>query len=284
MRFADIQYRVAQGIARVTIDRPEKRNALSASTVAEMAQAMRMARDDESVRVVVLTGTGSVFCSGGDLSQMATAPSNGGNGNPAASGVKPRAKTNGGPVDQDAHGLATSYVDLTLAFTELGKPSIAMVNGPALGGGLGLVTACDLAIASNQAQFATPEINVGLWPMIIMATICRNLSRKHALELILSGERISADRAADIGLINRVVPAAELEEATMAWAQALSLKSPASMRLGLRAFYDIQDMPHREAIRYLEQQFFVMLATEDAREGLAAFFEKRPPHWKTAAH
>lgn len=255
MSYHDILYDVSDGIGRVTLNRPEKRNALGAGTVGELCAALRAARDDEAVRAIVLTGAGKIFCAGGDLSQM---------GGQGVSGGQP----------------AGSFVDLNLAFTEAGKPTIAMVNGHALAGGLGLVTACDLAIASTEAQFGTPEINVGLWPMMIMATIFRNVPRKAGLEMILTGDRVAADRAVAMGLVNRAVPPEKLEDETMALARKLAGKSPAVMRLGLRAFHETQDMELRAALAHLEKQLFAVLMTEDAREGLMAFLQKREPTWR----
>src|SRR5262249_45974252 len=163
--------------------------------------------------------------------------------------------------------------------SRLGKPIIAMVNGHALGGGLGLVAACDLALASEDAQFGTPEINVGLWPMIIMAQLARNLPRKRLLELMLLGDRVDARAAELMGLINRVVAAADLESETIALARRLASQSPAARRLGLRAFYDTQDSTLADARSSLERQRRRVLGTDDAREGIAAFGEHRPPRW-----
>jgi enoyl-CoA hydratase/carnithine racemase len=142
------------------------------------------------------------------------------------------------------------------------------------------MVACDLVIASDRATFGTTEINVGLWPMMITAEIARNIGRKRTLELMMTGERIDAAEAERIGLINRAVPAAELEDAAIALATRLASRSPSAMRLGLRAFYATQDMPLRPALEALEKQLAAVLATEDAHEGLTAFFEKRAPVWK----
>src|SRR5262249_44764075 len=156
----------------------------------------------------------------------------------------------------------------------------AMVNGHALAGGLGLVVACDVAIAAEDAQLGTPEINVGLWPMMIMATIFRSVPRKRGLELIMTGDKISAAQAAEMGLITRAVPPDALEAEVAARAQKLAGKSPVVMRLGLEAFYRVQDMELEPALQHLQSQLMAVLATEDAREGLAAFLEKRAPQWK----
>jgi enoyl-CoA hydratase/carnithine racemase len=255
MAYAEMTYEVLEeSIAKLTLNRPEKRNPLSPATIGELVAAFEAAKADAAVRAVVLTGAGKVFSAGGDLSAMS-------GGGPAA--AKP-----------------ASLVDLFLTMSHLGKPIIAMVNGHAMAGGLGLMVACDLAIASDAAQFGTPEINVGLWPMMIMAQIFRNVSRKAAMELILTGDRIDARAAERIGLINRAVPAGDLEHVTLELARKLAKKSPMVMKMGLSAFYETQDMDLERALPYLQAQLLAVLATEDAREGLTAFFEKREPQWK----
>jgi enoyl-CoA hydratase/carnithine racemase len=261
MSYSEILYDTRGPVARITLNRPERRNPIGPTTVGELLHALEAAKADDAVRVVVLTGAGKVFSAGGDLSSM------GGGGTPlaASSGSTTRSGT---------------FVDLNLALTRLGKPSIAMVNGHALAGGLGLVVACDVAIAADDAQLGTPEINVGLWPMMIMATIFRNVPRKQGLELIMTGDKISAAQAAAMGLITRVVPKEQLEAEVEALANKLAGKSPAVMRLGLTAFYDTQDMALEPALRHLQEQLVAVLGTEDAREGLTAFLEKRAPVWK----
>jgi enoyl-CoA hydratase/carnithine racemase len=188
----------------------------------------------------------------------------------------------GTPLQSPGSGStkAGTFVDLNLALTRVGKPTIAMVNGHALAGGLGLVVACDVAIAADDAQLGTPEINVGLWPMMIMATIFRNVPRKRGLELIMTGDKISAAQAAELGLITRAVSREQLEGEVEALAQKLAGKSPIVMRLGLEAFYRVQDMELEPALHHLQTQLMAVLATEDAREGLTAFLEKRAPQWK----
>jgi enoyl-CoA hydratase len=162
----------------------------------------------------------------------------------------------------------------------LGVPIIAMVNGPALAGGLGLMVACDLAIAADGATFGTTEIQVGLWPMMITAELTRNLGRKRTLDLMLTGRRLTAEEALAAGLVNQVVPLAELEAVTMKLAGELADKSPAAIALGLRAFYRSQDLDYPAGLRYLEGELGKVLALEDAREGIAAFLGKRKPVWK----
>jgi enoyl-CoA hydratase/carnithine racemase len=261
MSYSEILYETRGPVARITLNRPDRRNPIGPTTVGELLHALEAAKSDAGVRVVVLTGAGKVFSAGGDLSSM------GGGGTPltATSGSTTRPGT---------------FVDLNLALTRLGKPSIAMVNGHALAGGLGLVVACDVAIAADDAQLGTPEINVGLWPMMIMATIFRNVPRKRGLELIMTGDKISAADAAAMGLITRAVPKEQLEAEVEALATKLASKSPAVMRLGLSAFYDVQDMELEPALLHLQAQLVAVLGTEDAREGLSAFLEKRAPVWK----
>ncbi|HWM85891.1 MAG TPA: enoyl-CoA hydratase-related protein [Kofleriaceae bacterium] len=254
--YVTIAAKTEGAVLRLTLDRPDKRNPIGPQTCGELVHALARAAGDPSVRVVVLTGAGAVFSAGGDLSQMAGAGA-------ASSAIPP-----------------ASLVELFTAMHDLGVPIIAMVNGHALAGGLGLVVACDLAVASDQATFGTTEIRVGLWPMMISAEIARSIGRKQALELMLTGKRVSAAEALAIGLINRVVPAESLEAETMALAAELAELSPATIALGLRAFYRSQDMELGDALRFLEGELGRVLALEDAREGLTAFLQKRKPVWK----
>ena len=255
--YSTILYDGGQPVATITLNRPDRRNPIGPVTLGELVHALERAQVDESVRVVILTGAGKAFSAGGDLSQMS-------------------GRSSGG----EAEIAPKSLVDFLVFLHQLGKPTIAMVNGHALAGGLGLVVACDLAIASDQATFGTTEINLGLWPMMISAEIARAIGRKAALDLMLTGKRISAAEAADLGLINRWVPAADLERETRALADEIAEKSPATMALGLRAFYRAEDMELEPALHFLEGELAKVLALEDAREGLAAFFEKRKPVWK----
>lgn len=242
-------------IARVTLNRPDKRNPIGPATCGELVRALAQIKANAGARVVVLTGAGSVFSAGGDLSAMQQ-PTGGGGGPPA--------------------GL----VELFVAMHDLGKPIIAMVNGPALAGGLGLMVACDLVVAADSAVFGTTEIAVGLWPMMITAEITRSVGRKKTLEMMLTGKKLDASEALACGLINRVVPAAELEASTMQLAGEIAGRSPAAMALGLRAFYQSQDMEHEPQLRYLQGELVRVLSLEDAAEGIAAFLGKRAPVWK----
>jgi len=162
---------------------------------------------------------------------------------------------------------------------QLGKPSICAANGHVLAGALGVALACDLIVASEVATFGTPEINVGAFPFMIMALIYRNVPRKKTNELLLLGERLSAAEAREAGIVNKVVPAAELAAAVDEWATSLARKSPVLMKLGKDAMYRQLDMPFEDALDFLRGQLSVAFTTEDIQEGVRAFFEKREPRW-----
>lgn len=238
-------------VARVTLNRPDKRNPIGPATVGELVRAFAELKADPSVRVIVLAGAGPVFSAGGDLSAM-----------------------------QGGKAEGASFVDLFSAMHELGKPTVAMVHGPALAGGLGLVVACDIVMASDAATFGTTEIAVGLWPMMITAEIVRSVGRKRAIEMMLTGRKLDATEALECGLVTRVVPAAALEGATMALASEIAARSPAAVALGLKAFYRAQDMEFEPQLRYLQSELGRVLALEDAAEGISAFLGKRTPVWK----
>jgi enoyl-CoA hydratase/carnithine racemase len=256
--FDKVLYEVADGVATVTLNDPEKRNMLSGQMLAEVVAAMEAARDDEAVRAVVLTGAGDrVFCAGADLGGFAA----------------------------DASLLDKHYAsDLFLRFfrlmPRLGKPSLCAANGHVMAGGLGLALSCDLVIAKEGIAFATPEINIGAFPYMIMALIYRDVPRKKVNEMMLLGDRMSAEDAVAYGLANKVVPAAEFDAAVADWATRLASKSPLLMKLGHDAMYRQADMPVDDALEFLRSQLSLTFTTEDIREGVAAFFEKREPRWK----
>lgn len=258
MDYEVVKYEIAEGVATVTLNNPEKRNMLSGQMLAELVDAMKRARDDEQARAVVLTGAGDkVFCAGADLGGFAA----------------------------DAPLVAKHFAtDLFLEFfrlmPRLGKPSLCAANGHVLAGGMGLALSCDLLIAKEGASFGTPEINVGAFPYMIMAIIYRNVPRKKVNEMMLLGERLSAEQAVEYGLANKVVPAGEFDAAVNEWARVLASKSPVLMRLGHDAMYRQQDMAVDDALEYLRSQLSLTFSTEDIVEGVSAFFEKREPQWK----
>lgn len=260
MQYAEIVFDVQNQVGRITLNRPQKRNPLSMRTVAELCHLLRQVRDDDSVRVVLLTGAGDTFCAGGDLSDMGRiSPPQG---------------------DSDGGEQGSGFADLNLLLCRLGKPTVAMVRGAAMGGGLGLVAACDLALAAESALFGTPEINVGLWPMIISLPLLRCVGRRQALRLMLGGQKVGAAEALRIGLVSEVHPDDALEARTEELARRLASRSSAVMALGLESFNSAQDMDLEPALRYLERQLWAVLATEDATEGIRAFMEKRRPEFK----
>lgn len=253
-----IRSETAGGVARITIDREPARNSLSPACLAELKAAFLAADADPDVRVVMLTGAGvKAFCAGADLGSVAM---------------------EGGLLA--GHEGRRAYAELLVTMVRLGRPIVARVNGHALAGGLGLLAACDLAIAADDAQFGTPEIDLGLFPYMAMALIARCVPRRHALELVLTGRRIDAREAAAMGLVNRAVPRAELDGATDALCATLASKSPAVLRLGRRAFHAMSDMGLEQALEYLSSMLSINALAEDAMEGVSAFLEKRKPEWK----
>lgn len=250
--------RVAQEgpIAKITLFNPERRNAIGPQMINELLYALDDAHADEDVRAIVLTGEGKAFCAGGDFAQMTA-----GEAGPAL------------PPKGD-------YADLLLAMVRAEKPIVARVNGHAMGGGLGLVAASTFAVAANDAKLGTPEIDVGLFPMMIMAVLARVMPRRRLVEMMLFGEKLDADAALAVGLVSRVVPADELDAAVARITDVLAKKSPITMALGLRAFAQQDDMALADALPMLRGKLGECLATEDAREGLMAFLEKRAPVWK----
>jgi 3-hydroxypropionyl-coenzyme A dehydratase len=257
MAYEQLLYDVSDGVATVTLNRPEQRNALSAQLLAELVEAMKTARGDDGVRAVILTGAGDkAFCAGADLGGFAA----------DASLV-------------EKHFASDRFIELFWLMAELGKPTLCAANGHVLAGGMGLALSCDLVIATEAATFGTPEINVGAFPFMIMAIIYRNVPRKKVNEMLLLGERLSAEEAVQWGLINKALPADQFDTAVDDWARKLASKSPV-MRLGHDAIYRQQDMSFGDALEYLRSQLSMALSTEDILEGVQAFFEKRDPKWK----
>ena len=259
MAYNTLLYEVADdGIATIALNQPETRNALSDELLSELTAAFEQARDDEQVRCVVLTSTHErIFSAGANLGGFAADV----------------------PIVHK-HFATERFPNLFRLMGELGKPTICAANGHVLAGALGIALACDLIVASEEARFGTPEINVGLFPFMIMALIYRNVPRKQATQLLLLGEQISAEEAHRIGLVNKVVPAAEFHEAVSDWAGKLAGKSPVMMRLGKDAIFRQMDMAFADALDFLRAQLTLAFTTEDLQEGVRAFFEKRDPEWK----
>jgi enoyl-CoA hydratase len=252
-----VLYKSDGGVARITINRPDRRNALSPEVVSGLIAALERAEGDDSIRAVVLTGAGDkAFCAGGDLGGMA----------------------------------AESRVAQHLQRAEIGElldrmrrsrlPIVARVNGHALAGGFGLMLGCDLVVAADSAQIGMPEINIGLWPFMITAVVQRDLPRKVALELMLTGARFDAEKGQAGGFVNVVVPAEKLDHAVEELVGELLGKSPLIVALGKRSFYRAEDMSFSDGIEYLAGMLTVALESEDTIEGVTAFLEKRKPEWK----
>jgi enoyl-CoA hydratase len=254
-----ILYSVADsGVATITLNEPSTRNALSPEVLDGLIAAFERARDDDAVRAVVLASSHeTVFSSGANLGGFA------------------------GDVSLvHKHFGSERFVSLFKLVGVLGKPTLCAASGHVLAGALGIALACDLVVAKDTATFGTPEINVGAFPFMIMALIYRNVPRKKANELLLLGERWSAEEALAAGIVNKVVPAGEFDAAVEEWAVKLASKSPLIMRLGKEAMRRQLDMPLDDALDYLRAQLTLAVSTEDIVEGVTAFFEKREPQWK----
>jgi enoyl-CoA hydratase/carnithine racemase len=248
----------AEGVATITMNDPDTRNALSAEMLSGLNAAFERARDEDGARCVVLASSHEkTFSSGANLGGFAA----------------------DAPLVQRHFG-SERFVGLFKLIGELGKPTVVAAGGHVLAGALGIALACDLIVASEDATFGTPEINIGTFPFMIMALIYRNVPRKKANELLLLGERWSAQEALAASIVNRVVPAPELDTAVREWAVRLAGKSPVIMRLGKEAMRRQLDMPLDEALDYLRAQLTLAMSTEDIVEGVSAFFEKREPQWK----
>lgn len=230
---------------------------MSVDVMRSLLDGLKEATADSAVKVIVLTGAGDrAFSAGGDLS--------------------------GGFVDEPIalHHARGVLADIFKTMRRGGKPTIARVNGHALAGGFGLAAACDIVIAVDRAKFGTPEINVGLWPMMISAILQRTIPRKAALELMMTGRLITADEALRLGVVSRVVAAESLDEVVDETVANLAGKSPAVLGLGRDAFYAVEDMALDAALDHLQSGLTLVSMTEDAAEGVAAFAEKRPPEWR----
>jgi enoyl-CoA hydratase/carnithine racemase len=242
----------------LTINRPERRNAINETVIRTIAGAISDAPKNPAIRAIVLTGAGDkAFCAGGDLA-------------PAADGA---------PFSVDPANPRNFVVDLFKVIEDCPLPIIARVNGHALAGGLGLLCACDLAVAVDTATFGTPESRIGLFPMMIMPYLMRTLPRRRLMELCITGDPITAQEALAAGLVNEVVPATELDAAMDRWLDRITSRAPTAIRLGKMGFHAMQDMELRQALEYAQLMLPMMARTEDAKEGFAAFQQKRQPNW-----
>jgi len=253
-----VLYDLAGGVATITLNEPDTRNALSPELLSGLIAAFQQAEADPDARCIVLASSHErTFSSGANLGGFA-----------------------GDVPLVHKHFGSERFVELFRLIGALTKPTLCAVRGHVLAGALGIVLACDLIVASEEASFGTPEINVGAFPFMIMALIYRNVPRKRASELLLLGERWSAQEAFAAGIVNRVVSAEELDAFVADWAAKLAASSPVIMRLGKEAMRRQLDMPLDDALDYLRAQLTLALSTEDIVEGVSAFFDKREPQWK----
>lgn len=254
----DVVYGVFDGVARVMLNRPERRNALSFDGMGRLAGLLERARRDPDARVIVLEGAGeAAFCAGMDLNSVTD----------ESTGIT--------ALHETREALALVFERLW----NLGKPTIAKVQGFALAGGFGLACACDLVIASEVARFGAPEINVGLWPHLITVPLIRAMPARAVLELMMTGRTIGADEGLRLGFVSRVVAPDRLEAAVTEVAAVLASKSMAALRLGRDGFYATWDMHAADAFAHLRAMLSITSETDDAKEGITAFLEKRPAVW-----
>ncbi len=257
MTYETLLTSVSDGVARITLNRPEVRNALSRTLLRELADALAAFEADPAARVIVLAGAGEqAFCAGADLK-----------------GVGDRGTT------LEARESFSGLARILEAIARMRTPVIAQVHGWALAGGCGLAVGCDLVVAADDARFGLPEIKVGLLPLIVMAPILRAAARPRAMLMVLSGEPVRADEALAMGLVSRVVPRADLASETTALATRLAGLSPAALALAKEAAADVTGMAYGPALRHLRDLTTLVGLSDDAREGIAAFFAKRPPEW-----
>jgi enoyl-CoA hydratase/carnithine racemase len=245
------------GIATLTLNRPQSRNSLSQGMLQALLTELRSLAADERVRVVIIAGAGPAFCAGHDLKELRAADYD-------------RAYT---------ESLFAACAEVMQAIVHLSKPVIAQVHGVATAAGCQLVASCDLAVAAADARFATPGVNIGLFCSTPMVALSRNVGRKAAMRMLLTGDLIDAASALTFGLVNEVVPAAELAVRTASLARQLAAKSPLTLAIGKEAFYRQAEMPLAEAYAYTAQVMASNLCARDAQEGIGAFLDKRDPVW-----
>lgn len=256
MEYQTVILELRDHVGVVTLNRPEELNTFSTQLATELNEALRELDKNRQVRAIIIKGAGRAFCAGIDVSELA--------------GKTPLEIRNW-IKHMDAHNMTIANMN---------KPVIAAVHGAAVANGCGLTAACDLTIASEDARLGTTAINVGLFCFGPSAPLSRCLGKKKSLELLLTGEIIDAKEAERIGLVNKVVPREKLEESAMKLAEELARKSPIALQMGKASFYKMSDMGYDEALTYLGEVFTSLCTTEDAKEGVSAFKEKREPQWK----
>ena len=247
-------YELKDKVACLTINREKQRNSLTPQVIGLFMDYLEQAESDKNIRAILITGAGDkAFCSGADL---------------------------GGAASDEGRRSFQAYADLLKRIAGYPKPTVARINGYCLAGGMGFMMACDIVVSRQDTQFGTPEVNVGLFPMMIGSLIFRNVLRKKAMEMVLLGEKLTAEAALEMGLITRVVPYETLDAEVDRVLSVLCAKSPIGLKIGKEAFYNMADMPFEAAVDYLSGKLAEVISTEDAIEGITAFIEKRKPVFK----
>jgi len=256
MRYENLLVDIHDHIGTITFNRPESLNTFNTALAAEFCRALQTLEDEDEVRVVVVKGQGKAFCAGIDIKELE------------------------GKQAVDYYAWVQQMEEMSLQIARMGTPVIASVQDLAVANGIGVVASADLAVAAEGARFGATAVNVGLFCMGPAVPLARNLGRKKALELLLTGEMIDAEEACRIGLVNKVVPKEELDPATHKMAATIAQKSPLAVRMGKKSFYSMEDLDFASAFEMVNNHFALLCSTEDAHEGVGAFLNKRPPKWK----
>jgi enoyl-CoA hydratase/carnithine racemase len=256
MNYETIQVDIAEHIGTITFNRPESLNTFNTALATEFAHALQELEKDDLARVIVVKGKGKAFCAGIDVKELE------------------------GKQAVDYYAWVKQMEEMSLIIAQMGTPVIASVQDLAVANGIGVVASADLAIAAEGARFGATAVNVGLFCMGPAVPLARNLGRKKALELVLTGDMIDADEAYRIGLINKIVPKDELEAATRKMAAKIAAKSPLAVQMGKKSFYRMEDLEYASAFEMANNHFALLCSTEDAHEGVSAFLQKREPQWK----
>ncbi|MGB9699909.1 MAG: enoyl-CoA hydratase [Thermodesulfobacteriota bacterium] len=254
--YKEIKFEIKEGIGFITLNRPEKRNALSLNMMQEMISLLKMIKGQREIRVVIIKGAGPVFSAGHDLGEII------------------------GRDISDYRLIFATCTEMMQAIRDLPQPVIAQVHGVATAAGCQLVATCDLAVAEENARFATPGVRIGLFCHTPQVPLSRAIGRKKALEMLLTGRPITAQEAERCGLINKVVPLESLAEETWQLAQQIAQASPLTLALGKKSFYNQVEAVEERAYAYAQEMMALNALTEDAQEGISAFLQKRTPQWK----
>ncbi|MDZ7762262.1 MAG: enoyl-CoA hydratase-related protein [Desulfovermiculus sp.] len=256
MNYENLLVDIQEHIGTITFNRPESLNTFNTALAEEFCRALQALEDEDEARVVVVKGQGKAFCAGIDIKELE------------------------GKQAVDYYAWVQQMEEMSLHIARMGTPVIAAVQDLAVANGIGVVASADLAIAAEGARFGATAVNVGLFCMGPAVPLARNLGRKKALELLLTGEMIDSDEAYRIGLVNKVVPKDELDSATSKMAAKIAQKSPLAVRMGKKSFYSMEDLDYASAFEMVNNHFAILCSTEDAHEGVGAFLNKRPPKWK----